>query len=261
MKNVSIKKSVVVLTALLLVGVLVVCVACQDTVDPYAGNYQTVAAEDRNEVVTDTTAKLEEINENGLQHIEFTYKLNSSTEEDGETTAKNNTKVKLLVDGKKLYSEIDYDETKNGETTKFKAKVWYDDENEEAWYKVVVDGETFEGQYTSSTTGDEIQMALIITVLLAPNMVTVVLGQFTDALQDSATELYADGNKLKIVADTTEENETNKGEGYMIFAEDGAFRFKLENTSKKTVDTKTDNEQTFAEIVSTTKTVTMPASK
>lgn len=256
MKKTLTKKLVISITALLLVGVLVFCVACQG--DPYAGNYQAVAEEDRNEVVTNTTTKLEEIYENGLHNVEFNYKLKSSSKENEETISQNDITVTMIVDGSKVCVEIDYDETKDGKTTKFTSTVWYDAETEEAWYKVVTPSETYEAKWDNNAPAEEVQMAVMISVLLAPSMVTQVLEQFANALEDSAQELYTDGEKIKIVAETTEGNETNKGEGYLITNEDGSFRFKMENTSEKIDGTKKENEYNFAEMYSSTQTVTMP---
>ena len=261
MKKTSIKKLVLALTSLLLVGILVFCVACQN--DPYAGNYQPVTEENREEVAANTTAKLQDIVANA-QHVKFFAKTIVTVEENGETSTEN-VDLTMVVDGNKTRVDMKFDITES-EVQKYTATIWIDDEADDTWYKVVLPDETLEGKYDSATATDEVKTAYEYAKSIAPIMALQMLAHFATSLEGGEEyTLYVDGENIKITIEAGDNGETLNGEGYFIFGTDGAFRCKLELNSEKVSGSDSESSKLtsyyFTELMSTTETVTLPVSE
>lgn len=258
MKNTLTKKLLIVFTALLLVGVITLCIACNN--DPYAGNYKEVSAEEREEFVAGAIERIQKIEEDGgLGNVKMTYTVSTTQEYiNGKMTGE--IEVSLVMDGEKLLAELnvstkeEYKPTLSEKieeiSTNISGKVWIDNETEEIYYQLTKNDEKLEGKYA----GEKEVIGAINEVKQAYDILTSAAKMIENFLMEEQATIYADGNNFKIV----EESEETALEVYFIFEKDDAFRCKVAMTSSSEHDGMKSEYKYVVEIVTSSETVTIP---
>ena len=248
MKKSLTKKLLIALSALLLVGVLVFCVAC----DPYAGNYKEVSDDDREAFAAKTSEKLEKIADEKMDNIKMTYNVTESGERNGVKVS-NKIKITLTVDGDNMLIEMTMDSTSGSDKVKFESKIWVDGKSNDVYYQIKVDGKTQKGKYSGSETSSELSTALQYAGQM-PSMAASLLREIVSSLSDEDVKVYADGDNFKLV----EESEQSKSESYFIFEKNGGFKCKIEMKRTTDYDTTKITTNVTAELVSSSDKVKMP---
>lgn len=248
MKNNLTKNLLIVFTALLLVGVLTFCAAC----DPYAGNYVEVSQENRQEFVATASEKLNKIIQEGLDNVKLTYIVSSTFEVNGETSTTKKERT-VTVDGKKTLVELKYDfEGEN--TLDLNAKIWFDKENEEVYYQVTHDEKTEEGKYSREYVSDEVNMAFSHAQECLELTVWFVEA-IEEFLNNADVKIYADGNNFKLIKEADDDYVI---EYYFIFKNNGAFMCKANQLFTHENSNGSERTQESAEMTTTNSKVTLP---
>lgn len=238
------KKLLTVAVALLIIGMMVFCVAC----DPYKGNYKEVSAEDREQVVAKYTEKLEALKAKSMDKFTITYKLSMEIEHD-EVKTSSSIELVITVDGDKTKTVISITGQQGEDKNAVEAIVWTNAKTEEVFYKVTSNGKTETGKYNAE--GSEETLGSIVEYgTQAKEQYSDILDSLLEGLAEEGAKLYVDGDKLKITA----EEEGVKLEAYAIFGSNGTIRSKIEMSEKS----EQGAMSAYMEITPNYKSVTMP---
>ena len=256
------KKSLLVaLTALLIVGIMIFCAAC----NPYKGNYKEVSEENREQVVADMTEKLNALDPEKMDKFQITYRI--STEMGTEEQKIGSTiELTITVDGNKTKTIVKMSGTDGEETTEVEAIIWTNADTADIFYKITSDGKTETGKYSGGESeqdpsGDSEELlaaeesdgaleSIIAYGTQAREQYIGIVEMLIEALTEESSKLYTDGDKLKIVA----EEEDSKLEAYVIFNKNDTIRCKIEATETSDYGTMS----LYVEVIPTAKSVSMP---
>ena len=217
------KKLIIIIPIIVVILALIITLLCIIFGDPYRGIYKEVAAADREQFVEENLKKLDALEDFKTFKLTFKAKTGEGWDGGGKATE---IEIKILVDGNILRAEIT-----SKAPIKYTATVWIDNETEDTYYKVNVNGKTEEGKFAP---GKEYSDEIYDAVYSIQGYGTPISGvnSIKSFLKDENAKLYSYRNKLKTVDSEIDKNKNGfKSETYFIFESNGAYRWKNVYTS------------------------------
>ena len=233
----------------LLATILVLLFVLTSCGDPYKGNYEEISEEQAQEYL-DRLYDLEEVLEGKSSKTVF-----SMVTTDDDTGDKSEVSGTSLVDfsdpdNMKVYEEVTAKRTTEDGTYKLSIKAYTDTESGKTLVEVKAsapekDDFSFKGQIKT----DGLYALQNMTGSVGVEDVFYALEEaLEDLSDDEGTTISVDGDKVKMVYESTEEWGTEKGEVYAVITEDG-FRCKMTANTHLNYG-ETDTEEVEIQLVS-----------
>ena len=218
MNNQKTKRILLTIIPLIVIIVLIITLLCVLFGNTYVGIYKKVADADREQFAENTLKKLDALED--LKTFKCTFRAKTGKGWDGGGEAEEAVII-FYVDGNKFRAEI----TRKA-PIKFTATAWVNNDTDDIYYKIKVDGKIQEGKYESD---QELSNELWDVIGLLRVYVTPISGvvSLKHSLNNEKITLYSYRNKLKAVsAEIDESGNGYKSETYFILGSNGTYRWK-----------------------------------
>ena len=217
--------------------------------DPYKGNYEEISEEQAQEYL-DRLYELEEVLEG--KSMKTTFSVTTTDDDNGDKSEVSGTSLADFSDpdNRKVYEEMTVKRTTEDGTYKLSIKAYSDTESGKTLIEVKAsapekDDYSFKGQIKT----DGLYALQNMTGSVGVEDVFYALEEaLEDLSDDEGTTISVDGDKVKMVYESTEEWGTEKGEVYAVITEDG-FRCKMTANTHMNYG-ETDTEEVEIRLVS-----------